>query len=102
MDVDQREVLEDDVGRGEVVLELLHDALGLLAVGALEVGKLDDLEVLAGGPWRAVARACSSLRRLGEWCRAEVGDLAGDGVLAIGQDVEADRLILALGAFSST
>jgi hypothetical protein len=46
----QRIVLEDDARLGEVVHELVHVGLRLFAMRALEIGKLDDLEVFGGAP----------------------------------------------------
>ena len=57
MNIDQRELLEDDARGGKVLDDLVHRGLGHLAVRALQIGELDQHQVLA----RSAASSSSGL-----------------------------------------
>ena len=44
----QRKALEDDAGLGEIHRQLVHIGLRVLAMGALKIGKLDNLQLFQG------------------------------------------------------
>ena len=104
MNVYQREELKDDVRLGEVVGELVHDGLGILAVRALQVGELDQLKIpggcAAGG---AVGTGAEQVAGFGEGSGAEEDDTGAlaDGVLAVGGDVEGGAFDLGAGLLTS-
>jgi hypothetical protein len=82
----QRIALKDDAGLGKIHCQLVHIGLRVLAVGALEVGKLDNLQILRS---RATVRAIGALLRQGARLRVRM--------LAKGNNVIADNDVLAIG-----
>ena len=95
MDRCNRIVLKDDAGLGKVHRQLVHVGLRFLAMGALEVGELDQLQILGG---RAAIGAVGVLLQLGAilgkgmLAKGNNGELvAGDDVLAVGERKELKR-----------
>ena len=69
--------LKDNARLGKIRGELIHVGLRLLAVRALEVGKLDHLKILRGGAAiRAVGALLQLLAGIGERMLAEINDLS--------------------------
>ena len=72
MNICQRELLEDDAGGGKVLDDLVHRGLGHLAVRALQIGELNQHQVLAGcaasGPRGLFSKqiACGGVRSCAE------------------------------------
>lgn len=102
MDLCQGKILIDDVRFGEVRSDLVHGGLGVFAMRALEVGKFDNLQILAGV---ALGWAVGALDECGavlsEGMIAEGQDFsAGDEVFAVRKDEELKgaRLLVALFA----
>ena len=94
MDALQRVVLKDDVGFRKIHGQLVHIGLRFLAMGALEVGELHQLEGLVGRPHEGSVGLLLQLGSLGSIgvFTERVHVLVGDDVLAIGQDPEHERL----------
>ena len=95
----KRKVLKDDARLGKIHCQLVHVGLRFLAMGALEIGKLDQFQVLRR---RAAIGPVGPLLQRGagvsERVRAEGDNLvAGDDVLAVchGEELQRRRLLLA-------
>ncbi len=73
----QRKVLEDDAGLGKIHRQLVHIGLRLFAVGALEVGKLDNLQILGG-----VSRDRDRRRAAARWRALPQRDCAPKGMMS--------------------
>ncbi len=95
MNIDEWKELKDDMRFWEVLDDLIHYRLRILAVRALQVGELHQLESLAGcAPGGAIGAGAQQLCRCSEG-RSTEGDDAGsfsDGVLAVRQHVKLDWL----------
>ncbi len=60
----QREILKDEMRLGEIAEEAVDDGLDFLAVRALEVGELDEFDLLVGAPRLGPSAACERMRRV--------------------------------------
>src|SRR5579872_5194907 len=95
----QRIVLENDARLGKVRGQLLHVGLRLFAVGALEVGKLDQFQILRCRPAIWTVRTLLQLLTVGGIRMIAEGQniVTGNDMLSIRQRKEGKgtRLLLA-------
>ncbi len=89
----KRIVLKDDARLGKIHRELVHVGLRLLAMGALEIGELNQFQILGGYPAiGAIGLLLQLGAKIGKRIRPERNNLvAGDDVLAVGQGKELER-----------
>src|ERR1700733_4779430 len=96
MDGSNGKVLKDDSRLGVIRNQLVHVGLRLFAVRALEVGKLDQLQILGrGAAVGAVGVLLQLLASVSKGIVSESDDVVtADDVLAIGKIIERENLRL--------